>query len=75
MAEITLDLLEGIVDNLPEEIPVKFWGRDIKAWLVEYGIQINGFFIVFGTTSPEGYDTKFVVFDDEIVKLFKPKED
>lgn len=69
--KITARKFDKIVDDLLEigDIELTLFGQKVTAHIKEWGAAINGYYIVFRTESPEGYDTKFAIFDDELLKI------
>ena len=64
---MNFDQLERFVEALPDKMMIGFFGKEVECELDEFGMQANGYYVVLNTTSPEGYDTKFVLFDAEIL--------
>ena len=64
---MNFDQLEKFVGALPDRMMVRFFGKEVECELEEFGMQANGYYVILNTTSSEGYDTKFVLFDAEIL--------
>ena len=69
--KITAKKHNKIVNDLLEigDITITLFEREVNAHIIEWGVLVNGFFVEFRTTSPEGYDIKFAIFDDDLLKL------
>lgn len=62
-------ILEELIESMPEVIEVELFGHIVDAKLEEYGQGAGGCYVVLETRSPEGYQTKFSLFDEDIGKI------
>ena len=69
--------LEEIVDALDRaynetiySIMIEFFGEDRRVKISGYGVQPNGYYIELEAWSPENYNTKFAIFDQDICKFY-----
>lgn len=69
---IKLDtLLERIVNRLPERFLITFWRKVTPVQLEEYGTYAGNVYVVLECVSPEGYQTKFALFNKDLRLLPK----